>query len=284
MLTSGPKRNFMKNSARVKQASQKAVAVLALTFLAGCCCTGNKEGGGGYSSACKENLNAGIPIIICQPLDATAQPGTKASFYVEATGHNLTYQWHFLGNGAADYEAIPNATQPLLVKDPVGTADYGLYYCTVRSESDATGIKVTQTRDAGLGGSPGGSGGPFTPMQFTSASGGVSSICGQTVSGKWVLFPETRIPPTGATGFQGSIWNVTANPDVQISNDDYVLQWWVTGANTACCSKFTPPPPPNEVKCNVTAGLVYRFIAHFKVGKAPPNGTTIELRGLWTPP
>jgi hypothetical protein len=273
----------MKKRARVKQGTQKAVAVLASIFLAGCCCTNNKPVGGGYASACKDNVDAGLPIIRCQPLDVSVQPGTKASFYVEATGNNLTYQWHFLGNGATDYVPIPNATQPLLVKDPVGAADYGLYSCTIRSESDATGIKVTETREAGLGRRSGGSGGPFTPMQFPSASGGVSSICGQTVSGKWVLFPDTQIPPTGKTGFQGSIWNVTAEPDVQISNNDYVLQWWVTGANTGCCSKVIPPTPPNEVKCNVTAGLVYRFIAHFKVGKAPPNGTMIELRGLWTP-
>jgi hypothetical protein len=125
-----------------------------------------------------------------------------------------------------------------------------------------------------------GGGGVFVPVQYPVSSGTTTTICGTTVSGKWVLFPGTQVPEPGKTGFQGYLVNMTAPGTPTIPNTDYKLQYWVTSANTGCCAVGPTP----FVTCAVTAGLPYRFIAHFKVGKAPPSGTVIELRGTWTPP
>jgi len=125
-------------------------------------------------------------------------------------------------------------------------------------------------------------GGNFVPVQAVPGLGGDITICGNPVSGTYVRFhPPVQTPSTGDTGFRGYLWNVTAGKPIPSSA--YYLQWFVTSANTGCCTPLSAPPtPPTDVTCPVTPGLAYRFTAHFKTGQIPPNNPTIELRGAWT--
>lgn len=119
-------------------------------------------------------------------------------------------------------------------------------------------------------------GGNFVPVQAALAANGSATVCGQPVSGKYVRFyPPTQTPPAGYAGFQGRLEDAVTG--AIIPNNHYYLQWFVTAANQACC---TPVPGGLEVSCPVTPGLTYRFIAHFKVGVAPPP--TVRLVGAWT--
>lgn len=129
----------------------------------------------------------------------------------------------------------------------------------------------------GLVGGP--AGGNFVPVQSVLASGGGIKICNQTVSGTYTRFyPPTQTPNTGDIGFRGFLWNVTTG--AAIPNTAYYLQWFVTSANTGCCTAVVNST--TDVSCPVSAGLVYRFTAHFKTGQVPPSNSTIELRGAWT--
>lgn len=123
------------------------------------------------------------------------------------------------------------------------------------------------------------SGGNFVPVQAQLASSATVTICNQAVSGTYVRFyPPTQYPNTGDTGYRGYLWNVTAG--VAILNTDYLLQWFVTSANTGCCTPVANST--TDVSCPVSAGLAYRFTAHFKTGHVPTGNPTIELRGAWT--
>jgi hypothetical protein len=123
-------------------------------------------------------------------------------------------------------------------------------------------------------------GGDFVPVQALLAGGGQVTVCGQPVSGNYVRFyPPTQIPPTGYTGFRGALWNVTANSS--IPNTDYYLQFFVTSQNNGCCAIVGGSS--TDVSCPVTAGLTYRFTAHFKTGHVPAGNPTIQLSGAWTP-
>ena len=121
--------------------------------------------------------------------------------------------------------------------------------------------------------------GNFVPVQSLPGSGGSVTVCGQSVSGTYVRFyPPTQIPNTGDTGFQGSLLNVTTGQT--IPNTDYLLQWFVTSANNGCCTPVGGSS--SDVSCPVTAGLSYRFTAHFLPGHVPTGNPTIQLNGAWT--
>lgn len=126
---------------------------------------------------------------------------------------------------------------------------------------------------------PGGAGGNFVPVQASATTGGSLTICNQPVSGTYVRFyPPTQYPNPGDTGFRGYLWNATTGST--IPNTHYYLQWFVTIANTGCCTPVAGST--TDVSCPVTAGSGYRFTAHFKSGYAPPAGTQVTLQGAWT--
>ena len=144
---------------------------------------------------------------------------------------------------------------------------------------------VTVNAPIAQSGSPRGAptGGNFVPMQAVLISSGTLTVCNppQQVSGTYVQFyPPQQIPNTGDTGFQGSLWNASAGKTIFAT--DYYLQWFVTGANTGCCTPLSGSSQETQVRCPVTAGTPYGFTAHFKVGKVPPNNPTIQLNGAWT--
>ncbi len=231
----------------------------------------------GNCEPCQDNKDHFLPFITCQPVDRTNALGTTAIFFVRAEGA-LKYQWFFFGPGKKDFEALPDERNARLIKHQITAGDYGSYYCVISSEYEDGWETITQTRIAELGGRPSlAPGGAIVPLQYSVASGTTTSVCGQTVSGKWVRFADTRTADPGTTKFQGALKNVTTGDPVP--KGDYLLQIWRTVASCPCATPLADPS--NEVSGPSTAGYVYRFIAHFKVGKAPPVGSVIELNGQW---
>jgi hypothetical protein len=251
----------------------------AALILAGCASSKHKTG----YAPCSDNVKAHIPFITCQPLDAEvkANAGNSATFSIEAEGQKLTYQWYGKKAADKDFLAINGGSAKNLTIASVTAADYGLYYCVVGSEDSNGDLAMVQSRMASLGGALNGAAGPFTPVQNPVTAGTVTKICNNPVSGHWDRFPGTDTPGTGVTGVKCKIINVS-NASV-VPNDSYYLQWWVTAANTDCMSISPDDGGTTWVTCNVTPNLVYRFIAHFKSGQAPPDGTVLQLVGTWLP-
>ena len=261
------------------------MALSGALLLSGCC---TSKPGSGFTT-CAANLKEGIPIITCQPVDAfvAINANEKAEFYVGAQGEKLTYQWYYIRGGVSEEPVmIPSATQPLYVIPSVQQKDVGIYFCVIQDENDQNGHTATRTRDATLGGSitsvPGGAAGPFTAVQVASSTGGSTTVCGFPVSTKWARFggyqtPDASPPPPDI-GFRGTVLTVVGTTETPISPDDYYLQLFHTSAIYTCATKLNA----TEVVSPVTAGYAYRFTAFWKVGKAPPDGTTIKLTGTWT--
>jgi hypothetical protein len=232
----------------------------------------------GTFTVCADNLKENYPIITCQPMDQGGIPGGRATFYVEATGQNLSYKWFFLDlpNG----QFVPKGNGPTLVIDPINTVNYGIYFCAITSETDA-GPATVHSRQATLGGTrnAGGSGGAFVPTQYPAALGSGGGICGATVSGVYVrygFFQPYYIPDPGVAGFKGNLWNVSVTPAVEEPNANYVLQYIRVGGASGCAVR----DGTFDYKSPATPGLQHRWIVQFIT--APTVGTKYELRGNWT--
>jgi hypothetical protein len=171
---------------------------------------------------------------------------------------------------------VAGATGPQLTISPVQESDFGLYYCVIASEVGDGTLSIVNSRFASLGGTPAGSGGAFLPIDNPVTAGTVTTICQHPVSGHWDQFPGAQTAPAGKTGVKCQILNKSTNQ--VIPNSSYYLQFWVNAFNTGCMSNL----PGDWVTCNVTAGRNYLFIAHFIT--PPPDGTVLELQGVWLPP
>lgn len=263
--------------ARARSLTPLIATMATALFLSGCCCT--KQSGGAGLPICPDNVKHGLPLITCQPVDTAASPGTTAMLYTEALGENLEYQWFRWDVPSQKWVARTGAVSPTLTISPVSIADYGLYYCQITANNLNQGPVISRTREAALGGvaTPGGPGGTFVPVSYPTYSGGSSSICGATVSGSYIRFyPPTQTPDSGKTGWAGGVYKKSTG--VQVPNNQFKLQWFVTSASTGCCAASTDGL---TVTCPVTYGLTYRFICHFIV--PPATGEVYELRGTWTP-
>src|ERR1051325_11677211 len=231
----------------------------------------------GTFTVCADNLKENYPIITCQPLDQGGFPGGRATFYVEATGRNLSYTWFFLD--PANRQFVAKGNGPTLVIDPVNTANYGIYFCAITSETDS-GPATVHSRQASLGGPPtAGSGGAFVPTSYPAATGTSGGICGATVSGVYVrygYYAPYYIPDPGVAGWKGNLWNVSVTPAVEVANTDYVLQYIRIGGASGCAVR----DGTFDYKSPATPGLQHRWIVQFIT--APAVGTVYELRGNWT--
>jgi hypothetical protein len=121
----------------------KAVMVAALTGLA--------VGGTGCKCVCPANKQAGLAIIVCQPMDQQVSPKEDAVFEVMAKGSNLSYQWFFERNNNG--YAMEDAHGPRLVVPASRSPREGFYSCLINSAS-RRGVLQTRTRLAALVVSP----------------------------------------------------------------------------------------------------------------------------------
>jgi hypothetical protein len=100
-----------------------------------------------YATTCGENEKAGIPIILCQPMDQLVYPKEDAVFKVAAKGDNLSYKWFFENtNGVLE---VPEALGPEVVIRGNNSDRLGFYVCRVYSAGEQ-GVVQTQTRVATL--------------------------------------------------------------------------------------------------------------------------------------
>jgi autotransporter-associated beta strand protein len=74
----------------------------------------------------------GPPTINTEPVSASASIGATVPFSVNATGINVTYQWHRHGTNLLNGGNISGATAPNLLVGPITAGDFASdYYCTV---------------------------------------------------------------------------------------------------------------------------------------------------------
>jgi hypothetical protein len=252
--------------------------MLAALFMTGCCCCNTYKG----AFACPENLKQDFPVITCQPMDVRADINQKATFYVNADGKNLSYQWHYIGGGlSADPVAIPGANKATYtIPSVVPLQQYGLYFCAVYKGSSPH--RVTQSRMATLGGKGSiGAGGTFASVQNAVQGSGSSSVCGHAVGAKWVGFSPAQAPLSPDFVFQGTLTKIVSGVELPISRSTYYLQWLNSNdsAQKDCCNDVTTDF--DNVYACLTPGTPYLFTAFFKSGQAPPLGTTVILKGTW---
>ncbi|HEC42189.1 MAG TPA: hypothetical protein ENI20_05100 [Bacteroides sp.] len=93
---------------------------------------------GSASLTVNENI-----LILTQPISAIVCPGNNVSYYVNASGTNLSYQWQKNGTD------IPSETNQTLVIDSVLAADAGVYRCVISGAcppvlSNAVSLTVNQ--------------------------------------------------------------------------------------------------------------------------------------------
>jgi flagellar hook assembly protein FlgD len=99
----------------------------------------NSDKAGSYkvvvSSSCQADVTSELatitvlpaPIITTQPKSVNVCSGTSATFNLEASGDNITYQWYF------NTKKITDATSKQFIINAVVAADGGSYYCELTS-------------------------------------------------------------------------------------------------------------------------------------------------------
>jgi hypothetical protein len=120
---------------------------------------------GGYHSMWVGGLASQVPAITQQPLGATNQVGTTATFAVMASGATpLSYQWHKDGTNLLDggrFSGVTNATLIISNAQPTDSGYYSVevsnYFGSVTSSNailmvNATSLQpVIQVNDGGFG-------------------------------------------------------------------------------------------------------------------------------------
>lgn len=229
----------------------------------GCKCVSQNE----CSPVCKENTEAGLPMIQCQPLDATVTGKEEtAVFNVNADGKDLAFQWYRDGRPLADTDGFQGAKKQQLLVSDVPHGKVGNYFCRIIS-TDSSGFPInTDTRMATLGfvetksrSTP-----PVQHQPLPPGSSGTST-CG--VYCAYVLFPAGFKPATG---------HFTASATVRFSNSmnclpvtSYNLFWQVNALEKGCATNSSDIK--KSFPCN--AAKTYKFIVYFTGNTWPFPGT-----------
>lgn len=126
-------------------------------------------------------------------------------------------------------------------------------------------------------------GGILTPITASvSGPSGTWSICGQSGMTKkaWAFYPPDVGPAPGETLFVGWLYNETTSRI--LSNNTYVLQWFVLGGTTGCANPVAGST--TDFSFPVSYPTEYNMRAFFKSASAPPTSHVIKLHGTWTIP
>ena len=117
---------------KLSQAALFVIVVGMVMAVAGCTCI------------CRKSAKAGIPIILCQPMDPyLANIQQSAVFHVKAKGENLSYQWYTRNSkGISPMEGAVTPELVIAASNPNASA---FYSCAIES-TGPTGLAETQTR------------------------------------------------------------------------------------------------------------------------------------------
>ena len=236
--------------------------------------TGLALGATGCKCVYPANKQAGLAIIVAQPMDQQVSPKEAAVFEVEAKGSNLSYQWFFERTNSG--YAVPNEQGPRLVVPGSRSSREGFYWCLVNSESKQ-GVLQTRTRLAALvvapmmlmsSTNPPPLGGSLRPSTISS-NVCCSSICGfinfNNNGNGYVLSKDQK--------FTMALTSDSAGINV-INTSLYCAQWRYGGqSNQAGCladisttqKQFTAP-----------VAATYAITVYIK-SDCPPSGTTYYL-------
>jgi hypothetical protein len=99
------------------------------------------------TTICSKNINEGLPVITCQPMNTAVNSMQDAHFEVEAEGPNLSFQWFFESTNSIS--AITGETSPQLTVSKTNMNRCGFYWCLIDAEGP-NGRLETRTRQAEL--------------------------------------------------------------------------------------------------------------------------------------
>jgi hypothetical protein len=217
------------------------------------------------AQVCKDNTEAGLPTIQCQPLDTTVGEKETATFKVTAVGKNLEFQWYRNGYPLTDTEGFKGAKRPQLFISDVSSGKVGNYFCRIIGTDCSEFPISTDTRMATLGYVQ-----TFKPMAQTiqhqplppGSSG--TSICGPYCA--YVPFQTGFKPATGQT---------LARAKVRLSNStsylpvgSYNLFWQASVLERGCATNYTDMEKSFSCKDTKT----YKFIVYFTGNTWPLPG------------
>ena len=262
---------------KVSRLAAIEATVILVAGLLGCTCVCGQN--------CKENQKAGIPSILCQPMDQYPTGDKYAVFNVKAKGENLSYQW-FVRN-TNGISLIEGATAPQL-KILGSSANAGFYFCVIDSLGKSGQVE-TQTRSALLT--------PSVPDGLSS-----SNMLAATTSTNGVSTLTITTYPPGGTGtnlcctfcgwasFQngGSGWPLTAGQTFTfyitdssglnvIPTSQYCAIWRYGGqpGQYGCCT----PISSQQMRFTAPVSATYFITVYFKNSPCSPTGT--QFYGFW---
>jgi len=266
----------------------KFATLFALTSLvmgaAGCKSVCQKGG----VTVCAENSAAGLPIILCQPMDTAVMPGKPAEFIVEVRGAELAYQWHLKREGRdmalEDGEGFKGSQTAMLQVNRVDKNALGLYWCAVRSTACDDGRPTwTETRMASLGITS--SGRIMTPLLLqnpvrssgTTAVGTCPAKCGGNTFNYTgvVVFGNNGLKYRPVSGIANGSVRVSVGGTV-ISNTQYEVLWRVALKDYCCATKVAGSATDREFPCVSTKA--YTFTVYLYPGVTPPDGTPVTMQ------
>jgi len=220
-----------------------------------------------YPGTCPENEAAGIPRIVCQPMDQKVSEKSKAVLEVTAVGQNLSYQWFFENtNGVSP---LLYGTNAQLVVPGSDVNRFGFYWATVTSGGWLPGQEI-QTRMATLTQtlSTSTNGPDQEPLRL--GSNGTARCCSGYCG--YVNFYNGSIGWNLALSqvFTFSV-NLTST-GLPRSTTLYCVQWYNTLGATGCCtvSNLT------NMRFVAPAASTYVFTAYL-TGSCPVQGTLFTL-------
>lgn len=290
-------------------ASRSIAAAMLAGVMVGLTACHTGPGSPSFPAVCQENLDSGMAIITCQPMDVEiTNDEPEVSFAVNATGNHPTFQWYLADPAGNDTPLSGNDregkrkyvgvdTAKLTIIDPT-IADCGFYYCEVDT-IDRFGFPVkTQTRRAALGHTVKYPPGNTVERAMTTASGNLFSIvqplpmpgnsslgggCGSGTFCSSVTFRNQnagfQVSP-GKHCFDVALTNAaTRTGQAPLNPGTYQIMIVAIsgGVPTLQCPTLTS----NRWTFVAASGELYLFAAYFTCGQAPkptPSFPSVALR------
>lgn len=215
---------------------------------------------------CPENRKAGLPVILCQPMDQQVTAHQDAVFKVKAKGENLSYQWFFQNSDRVI--EVRNGQGPELVVPASTPNRFGNYWCAVKGEG-SLGVKQILTPPATLTESMALTGGFTNETQGSVITGqGTGNCCNYCGLINFQNAPQGFPLNANQTMTIQLSLNSTMTPLIDTST--YCARWRYGGKTnqTGCFTVISP----NDERFTAPVTATYAITVYIKNG-CPPSGT-----------